>query len=390
MATLHRARNARGQESPYWAAKFRDATGRIVNRSTKRRGLREAQEVARLWETAARKARAGELTQAASVKLLGELMEATTGESLKTPSIAATFEDYVARCKAEGAAKSTLARYAPVFRRLLDHLGPVRASASVASLTVPELEAWQRKELQSGLSEKTVNMGVGVIRAALNAAKRRADILSNPAEALRSFKTDESVREPFTDAEIAQLLAVAVGEWAEWRGAVLVAIWTGLRLADVAALTWGAVDLVGGTMTVTPAKTEKPMKLPLADELRDYLAGMERGVGKAPLFPGLAGRSTGSAAGLSNEFARLMKRAGVITETGKEKQGRGRQVRTKGFHSLRHSFVSRLVNSDVPQAVRMAMAGHATEKAHRNYVHLDFSKQTEALAKLKKIGGAVA
>jgi integrase len=388
MATLHRPRNARGKESPFWAAKFRDGTGRIVNRSTKRKVLREAQKVAQLWEDAARKARLGELTQAASVKLLGELMEATTGEALKTPSVKETFENYVARCKAEKAAESTLSRYAPVFRRLLAHLGPVRAEASVASLSVPELENWQRKELESGLSEKTVNMGAGVVRAALNAAKRRGEILANPAEALRPLKTDESAKEPFTDDEIARLVAAATGDKAEWRGAVLVAAWSGLRLADVASLTWGAVDLEAKTLTITPAKTQKPLRLPLADELSEYLDGLVRGVGKAPLFPGLAGRATGSAAGLSNEFARLMKAAGVVGESGREKTGRGRQMRTKTFHSLRHSFVSRLVNSDVPQAVRMAMAGHATEKAHRNYVHLDFAKQSEALAKLAKIGGA--
>ena len=30
----------------------------------------------------------------------------------------------------------------------------------------------------------------------------------------------------------------------------------------------------------------------------------------------------------------------------REKKGRGRQVRTKSFHSLQHTFVSRLANAD--------------------------------------------
>lgn len=388
MATLHRPRNARGKESPFWAAKFRDASGRIVNRSTKRKGLREAQKVAMLWEEAARKARLGELTQAASVKLLGELMEATTGEALKTPTIKETFENYVATCTAEGATASTLARYKPVFRRLLEHLGKVRAAASVASLTVAELEAWQKKELEAGMSEKSLNMQAGVIRAALAGARRRGEILHNPAEALRPLKVEDSVREPFTDAQIEKLVAAAKGEFAEWRGAVLVAAWTGLRLADVAGLRWGAVNLEEGVLALTPAKTSKELRLPLAEELRDYLGHMDRGIGNAPVFPELAKMKPGGGGGLSREFAKLMKRAGVVGKMGEEKKGRGRRMSSLSFHSLRHSFVSRLVNSDVPQAVRMAMAGHATEKAHRNYVHLDFAKQSEALAKLKKIGGA--
>ena len=94
MATLHRPRNARGKVSPFWAAMYRDASGRLVNRSTRQKVLRDAQKVAMAWESAAKKARAGELTQAASVKILRELMEATTGETLRTPSIKETFETF--------------------------------------------------------------------------------------------------------------------------------------------------------------------------------------------------------------------------------------------------------------------------------------------------------
>ena len=388
MATLHRPKNARGKVSPFWAAMLRDANGRLVNRSTRQKVLREAQKVAMAWEGAARKARAGELTQAASVKILRDLMEATTGESLKTPSIKETFETYVKNCKADGAAASTLARYRPVFARLLAHLGPVRSVASVASLNTGELEDWRRAELSTGLGGKTLNMGMGIVRAALNAAKRRGEILANPADAVKRMTEEKSdAREAFTDEEIAALVRVAEKEWKDWRGAVLTAAWTGLRLTDVAALTWGQVDLKEGTLDVTPAKTDKALLLPLSVELRDFLGGVDRGVGKAPVFPGLAGRVSGSNGGLSNEFARLMKRADVKGKAGREKVGKGRQVSTKSFHSLRHAFVSRLANADVSADVRKEMTGHDTDEAHSRYVHMKFEKQTEALAKLATLGG---
>jgi len=366
---------------------YRDASGRLVNRSTRQKVLRDAQKVAMAWESAAKKARAGELTQAASVKILRELMEATTGETLRTPSIKETFETYAANCKAEGAAASTLARYKPVFSRLLAHLGPVRAAASVASLTTGELENWRRAELGTGLSGKTLNMGIGIVRAALNAAKRRGEILANPADALKPLEERSDAREAFTDEEIAKLLRVAEGDWKDWRGAILMAAWTGLRLADVTGLTWEQVNLEAGTLDVTPSKTDKALELPLSGELREFLSAQERGVGKAPLFPSLAGRGVGSHAGLSNEFSRLMKRADVKGKAGRKKEGRGRQTRTKTFHSLRHSFVSRLANADVSADVRKAMAGHDSDEAHARYTHLKFEKQSEALAKLAKLGG---
>lgn len=366
-------------------AKFRDATGRVVMRSTKKTARRDALKIALMWEDATAAARAGELTQAASVKLLRELMEQTTRQTLAMPSIRETLDSHLAACTATGGAASTVARYRPIFRRFLAHIGEVRARASIASAAVSEIESWRNAELASGVSGKTANLGLGVLRAALNAAKRRGEILHNPCDAIASVAERSDEREPFTDADVAVLLRTASGT--DWQGAVLVAAWTGLRLADVAGLTWGNIDLVQGTLTATPNKTDKQIVQPMAGELRDFLASLPTGVGKAPLFPTLFGRVTGRHGGLSNEFARLMQRAEVVAPMGREKKGRGRQVRTKSFHSLRHTFVSRLANADVSADVRKALAGHDSDEAHARYTHLAFTKQTEALAKLGKIGG---
>jgi integrase len=264
----------------------------------------------------------------------------------------------------------------------------VRAQASIASASVAEIESWRNAELAAGVSGKTANIGLGIVRAAFNAAKRRGEILHNPCDAIFKVAERSDEREPFTDADVAALLRTASGT--DWQGAVLVAAWTGLRLADVAALTWRNVDLTAGTLTVTPNKTDKQIVQPMAGELRDFLTSRAAGVGKAPLFPTLAGRITGSNganAGLSNEFARLMSRAEVVAPMGREKKGRGRQMRTKSFHSLRHTFVSRLANADVSADVRKALAGHDSDEAHARYTHLAFTKQIDALAKLGTIGG---
>lgn len=121
----------------------------------------------------------------------------------------------------------------------------------------------------------------------------------------------------------------------------------------------------------------------MAADLRDYLSARPTGVGKRPLLPTLHGRIKGSLGGLATELSRLMARAGVFAPMCREKKGRGRQVRTKSFHSLRHTFVSRLANADV----RKALAGHDTDEAHARYTHLAFTEQTYAPAKLSAIGG---
>jgi hypothetical protein len=97
MASIHRKAGASGKTSPYWQAKFRGADGVTLWRSTKQTDHRKAIEVAKKWEKAARMAGSSELTQAASIKLLDELMETTIGEKLNVQSVEAYFAEWLKR-----------------------------------------------------------------------------------------------------------------------------------------------------------------------------------------------------------------------------------------------------------------------------------------------------
>jgi integrase len=100
-------------------------------------------------------------------------------------------------------------------------------------------------------------------------------------------------------------------------------------------------------------------------------------------MPKLFGRKTGSNgenAGLSNEFKRLMAKAGVISKPGMKKAGKGRQVQKKTFHSLRHTFTSTVAASGAGDAVTKSMTGHSTDEAFRRYIHLGLNEQRGALS----------
>jgi len=117
-----------------------------------------------------------------------------------------------------------------------------------------------------------------------------------------------------------------------------------------------------------------------------YLASLDRGVGLAPIFPKLHGRSSGSHAGLSNEFGRLMVKAGVEVSLGQVKEGKGRRFRKKGFHSFRHFSISRMLETNIPDEQRRMLAGHKDDsEAHRNYLHLSEKAQKKALSKLPRL-----
>ena len=84
-------------------------------------------------------------------------------------------------------------------------------------------------------------------------------------------------------------------------------------------------------------------------------------------------------------FRRLMDKAGIRVPHGAVKIGKGRQFRALGYHSLRHSFVSRLANLEVLPDVRKQLAGHSSDEIHRRYVHLDLSLQAKAIGKLPSV-----
>src|SRR5690348_1750095 len=104
MASIHKKTGASGKVSPYWHAKFRGQDGQILWRSTKQTDPRKAMEVAKKWEKAARLASMTELTQAASMRLLDELMETTTGEHLNVQTIDAYFGEWIKGKTTTGAA----------------------------------------------------------------------------------------------------------------------------------------------------------------------------------------------------------------------------------------------------------------------------------------------
>jgi integrase len=95
---------------------------------------------------------------------------------------------------------------------------------------------------------------------------------------------------------VTAILGAATGHW---RGAVMVALYTGARLRDVADMRWESVDLQNKWISFRAGKTQQRIKLPMHEELHEFLLELQApDTGKAFLFPSLAQRSTGGKGGL--------------------------------------------------------------------------------------------
>src|SRR5271165_5139585 len=83
---------AKRSNSPYWTACFTCRDGRQLKRSTKSTDKRQAMSIALELEAVEDRARAGALTTTQLRKVLNDVSEKITGDSLIVPSV----EDYLA------------------------------------------------------------------------------------------------------------------------------------------------------------------------------------------------------------------------------------------------------------------------------------------------------
>jgi integrase len=380
MASVHR--HPRGK-SRYWYCAFAGGDGRRLFRSTKETDRTKARKICDAWAAAAEKARRGELTASASRKILAELVEVSSGETLEHHCVESWLRNWVAS-KEGSIAGTTVKKYRQTCTAFVEHLGGTRARASLASISPADITKFRDRLLSEGRKAKTVNLAKDILNIPFEAARRQGVISFNPVAAVSNLRSRaDGKREAFSHEEISQLVSSAEGDW---RGAIILAATSGLRMGDIARLQWSSVDLEAGVLRVTPRKTGTEVVLPIHPDFADWLFNKQRGIGKAPIFSQLAGMRVDGDGGLSNQFGAIVKKAGIlrhITPGG----GKGRATASKSFHSLRHAFVSRLANSDVASDLRMRLAGHSDAKTHRGYTPHELATLRAAIEKLPSLGG---
>jgi integrase len=375
MASIHK--DPRGK-SPFWYCAFYGADGRRMFRSTKATDRKTALKICLAWESASAKARRKELTAAQARKVLAEMVAFSSGETLSFHSARSWLNDWLTN-KTGAISEITLGRYQQVVRDFLTHIGR-RAEASIAAVSPGDIIAFRNRLRAEGRSVATCNSIRSMLSAPFESARKLGFIPINPVAAVEDLKERSAKpgREPFTAGETARLIEAAQGDW---RGAVLLGATSGLRLGDVANLCWESVDMDGGLLRIETRKTGKSVVLPMHPDFDAWLSGGPRGIGKAPVFPSLAGKLIAGRRGLSVQFRNIVEKAGV---TGRvvTREGKGRSTNSKTFHALRHSFISALGNAGVASEIRQKLAGHSDSKVHANYTHHELQTLRGAIEKL--------
>jgi len=343
---------------------------------------REAQEFCLAIERAENSFKCGTLTEQAAKKIIGEILERTSGEKLHDHTAEAWLNEWSAG-KADSKSPATAERYAQVVREFLKSLGG-RAKLSLGHITPKDIHAYRDAEIEAGKSPKTANTSVKIVSTAFNAALRQNYITSNPCRALEHLPEETAERDTFTSEQVEALVNAAEGDW---KGAILLSYYTGARLRDVANMRWSAIDLERQLIAFTPGKTKKSKKevmVPLHPELESHLLKLP-GIGRAFVFPSLAGQGTGGKTGLSGQFATIMDKVGIQGKVTRH-TAKGRANKSLSFHSLRHSFNSEMANAGVSQEIRQKLTGHASAEMNKTYTHHDIKTLRTAIDTMPGLG----
>lgn len=380
MPSLHKR-----PESTFWVASYQDLKGRWLKKSTKTTSRSLALKLALEWEKASKAGKAGRLVESQARKVLSEIVEQATGEAMHFHTCKDWFAEWLAG-KAGATAARTILKYRQVCGDFLAHLGD-RASLPVNAVSVADVRLFRDKLRKAGHSPSNVNQTVRkVLSSPFAAALRLGFIAVNPCAGVESLKdAADTERDVFTPEQVAALLCAVAGDW---RGVILAGYFTGLRLRDITELQWQSVDLKENLIRVKTGKTGKGVVIPMSPELVAWLQAQPRGIGKAPVFPALAGKSGAGKSGLSMQFKRIMEAAGIRGRVLRKGEGAGRSTSSLSFHSLRHSFNSALANAGVAQEVRQKLTGHSSATMNTKYTHHEVETLRNAVAKLPKIAGA--
>lgn len=377
MATLYKQ-----PKSPFYFARYSDADGKRVSKTTGTTKKREAACIAAEYETAERKARTnarelpkefsaiieaaareavnGELTLARAEELIRRLYQKAHPE-VEIMSLEKFWRKWIAEQRHHVSA-STATGYDHDLDLFLGALGKRVMAAPPGDLTKEQITAALIKaKTATSRRATTVNKALSSLRRVMDAAITAKLSTANPAKQARALRADDSIlKAPFTQAEVRAMLDHPKTS-DQWRGFIIIAAHTGLRMGDIVKLSDKHVD---GTRIVikpskTAAKTGKVITVPLTPPCLGWIA--ER---KGDFFPEIKAQKTSN---ISNQFHTIRQRAGVD----KEIELPGDMRASRSFHSLRHTFASWLAEADIHADVRQKLTGHSSSKIHARYTHHD-------------------
>lgn len=240
--------------------------------------------------------------------------------------------------------------------------------ARLNALTPTALES-ARTQLAEGRTPQTVNRYMGFLRRVLNKAVRDGKLASNPVSRIKMFR-EPAGKTRFLSPEEEGTLCEKIG--APYAGWVRLAILTGMRQMEQFSLRWEHVDIERGVLTLPSTKSGGVQYVRLNEEAKMLLQGFIPGNKSVWVFPS---ENPDTHADPRNFYRRVY--LPTVKAIGLD---------GVSWHSLRHTFASRLAMSGSTEGTIATLLRHSGTVLVRRYAHLSVSHLQDEIEKVSAFG----
>ena len=380
--TRKRGRNENGagtlvKHGKFWHARWW-VNGKKISRSTGTEDLEQAKEWLEKQSVVRTGLRDREALAKISLAISASLEDVETSRRVVGVPVAQLFELYRDAPNRADVKEATLDGYRHQFNMLaawLQERFPEITSARDISQTVADEYISDRMK---AVSAARVNKDLNLFSLAWRTLAKKYGLEYDPwsVDHIARKRHQPHERRALTDEEVNALLDNSEGEM---RLMFLIAICTGLRMGDILNLRWEEhVDLEARKIALRRTrKTGAPIVLPIVAELSSALQAQKNAnPGEPWVLPWEHGRPIRD---ICRSVARVFKRAGIEMHPENEDGNKSRSP-TASFHSLRHTFVTRLMRRGISPALIQAAVGHSTMLMTEHYTHISADDLARGLA----------
>lgn len=286
--------------------------------------------------------------------------EALKQEQLKEMTFSFLFENYYKPHIKRKDKKSTFDREVALYEKWLKpFLGDVKLNLISRISLISMLDKMEKTRL----SNRSKNYAVALTRQVFNfAIKCDLYIGVNPAAKFDELKKEDNRRMRFlSEEDLNNLLEELKKHSYSVYLMALISADCGLRAGEIFKLTWADIDIKERLLFLRDTKNGSNRHAYMSKRVQGELSKLKSGEGNQLLFPSRDGEQIKH---ISRTFERAVKTIGLNKGITDRKQ-------KIVFHSLRHTYASRLVDKGVSIYEVKELLGHKDIKMTMRYSHLD-------------------
>jgi integrase len=269
-------------------------------------------------------------------------------------------------------AKNIKATWKEDERRWEKHLKPKFAELEPKHIRITDLEKFQIELSKKELAPATIRHMFILFGAIWNRGREWELIkLPNPVKKIKLPKLDNTRERSLTPDEVQALLDRVKTRSPLAYGLTLMSYNTGARRGELFSLHWGDVDFNNETVVFRNTKNGRTRRVPLNERAAEYLKSKKLQKTNDLVFTQEDGKP------LRYPGSAYQRAADVLFNEGVDNP-RHKVV----FHTLRHSFASRLVSRGTPLNVVQELLGHSSLAMLQRYSHLAPGAERKAVALL--------